>query len=110
MNVYVGVDVQIHIFLNLALVGDEWSASRHCRFTPGEMARGTHWIRGWVGPRGGFDDMEKKNSWPYRDSDSEPSVVQPAASRHTDYAIPFLLPYRYIWFYMHLHKECKVNA
>jgi hypothetical protein len=26
----------------------------HGRFTPG-----THWIGGWVGPRGGLDDVEK---------------------------------------------------
>jgi hypothetical protein len=29
-----------------------------------------------------------ENSWPYRDSNSDPSVVQPVASRYTDYAIP----------------------
>jgi hypothetical protein len=28
------------------------------------------------------------NSWPYRDSNSDPSVVQPVASRYTNYAIP----------------------
>jgi hypothetical protein len=27
-------------------------------------------------------------SWPYRDSNSDPSVVQPVASRYTDWAIP----------------------
>jgi hypothetical protein len=31
-----GVDVKIHIFLTLALVGGEWPASRPCRFTPRE--------------------------------------------------------------------------
>jgi hypothetical protein len=30
----------------------------------------------------------RENSWPYRDSNSDPSVVQPVASRYTDYAIP----------------------
>jgi hypothetical protein len=33
----------------------EWSASRPCRFTPGERAPGTHWIGDWVGPRAGLD-------------------------------------------------------
>jgi hypothetical protein len=43
MKAYGGVDVQIHIFLTLVLVGGEWSASRPGRFTPS-----THWIGGWV--------------------------------------------------------------
>jgi hypothetical protein len=30
------------------------------RFTPGERAPGTHWIGGWVGPRAGLDDVEKR--------------------------------------------------
>jgi hypothetical protein len=30
----------------------------------------------------------RENSWPDRDSNSDPSVVQPVASRYTDYAIP----------------------
>jgi hypothetical protein len=29
----------------------------------------------------------KENSWPYRDSNSDPSVVQPVAIRYTDWAI-----------------------
>jgi hypothetical protein len=60
MKVYGGVDVLIHIFLTSALVGGEWSASRPCRFTPGERAPGTHWIGGWVGPRTYLDDVEKR--------------------------------------------------
>jgi hypothetical protein len=35
MKAYGGVDVQIHIHLTLALAGDEQSASRPSRFTPG---------------------------------------------------------------------------
>jgi hypothetical protein len=31
-----------------------------------------------------------KNSWPYRGSNSDPLVIQPVASRYTDYAIIFL--------------------
>jgi hypothetical protein len=44
MKAYGEVVVQIHIFLTSALVGGEWSASPHGRFTPG-----IHWIGGWVG-------------------------------------------------------------
>jgi hypothetical protein len=32
--------------------------------------------------------MEKENSWPYRDSNSDPSVVQPVARLYTDRGIP----------------------
>jgi hypothetical protein len=37
--------------LNLPLFGGEWSASRPCRFIPGDRAPGTHWIGGWMGPQ-----------------------------------------------------------
>jgi hypothetical protein len=37
MKTYVGVDVYIHIFLTSALVRDDWSATRHGRFTPEEL-------------------------------------------------------------------------
>jgi hypothetical protein len=43
-----------------ALAGGEWSALRFGRFTPGEGAPDTHWIGGWVGPRAGLDDVEKR--------------------------------------------------
>jgi hypothetical protein len=60
MKAYGGVDVQIHVFLTSALFGGKWSASRPGRFTPGKRATGTHWIGGWVDPRTGLDDMEKR--------------------------------------------------
>jgi hypothetical protein len=60
MKAYGGVDVYIHIFLISALVGGEWSPSRPGLFTPGERAPCTHWIGGWVGPRAGLDDVEKR--------------------------------------------------
>jgi hypothetical protein len=46
------------LFLTSVLDGGEWSASHACRFTPGEIAPGTHWVEGWVGPRAGLDAME----------------------------------------------------
>jgi hypothetical protein len=60
MKTYEGVDVQVKFFLTSALVRGEWSASRPCRFTPGEKAADTHYIGGWVGPRAGLDDVEKR--------------------------------------------------
>jgi hypothetical protein len=60
MKAYRGVDVQIHVFMTTALVGGELSASRPGRLTPGERAPDTHCISGWVGPRAGLDDVEKR--------------------------------------------------
>jgi hypothetical protein len=51
---------KINIFLASALVGGEWSTSCPSRFTPGEKAPATHWIGGWVDPRAGLDDIEKR--------------------------------------------------
>jgi hypothetical protein len=47
-------------FLTSALVGGGWSASRRGRFIPGERTPGTHWIGGWVNPRAGLNDLEKR--------------------------------------------------
>jgi hypothetical protein len=55
MKAYGGVDVWIHIFLTSALAGVKWSTS-----SPKERAPGTHWIGGWVDPRAGLDDAEKR--------------------------------------------------
>jgi len=41
MKTYGGVELQLHAFLNFALDGGEWSASRPGRFTPEEKAPGT---------------------------------------------------------------------
>jgi hypothetical protein len=83
-----GLDVYIHIFLTSALAGSEWSTSCPGRCTAGERAPGTHWIGGWVDPRAGLDDVENRNTLPYRNSNPDLSVVQPIASRYTDNAIP----------------------
>jgi hypothetical protein len=58
---------QIHVFVTLALVGVEWSASRPDRFTTGKIVPGTQLER--------------------RLSKSDPSVDQPVASRYTDSAL-----------------------
>jgi hypothetical protein len=42
------VDILIHVFLTVAVVGGECSDSRPGRFTPRERVPGIHWIGGWV--------------------------------------------------------------
>jgi hypothetical protein len=52
---------------------------------------GTHFIGGWVDPRAGLDDMEKWKFFNLPGLDLPPLlVVQPVASRYTDWAIPAL--------------------
>jgi hypothetical protein len=85
MNTYGEVDVEIHAFLTSALVGDEWSASRPSRFTPWDRVTGTHYIGGWVGPRTGLDDVQKrKNLAPAETGTPTPPPSNPVASRCTD--------------------------
>jgi hypothetical protein len=60
MKTYGELEVQIHVFLTLALVGGERSASVPGLFTPQERTHGTHWIGGWVGPRAGLDAVENR--------------------------------------------------
>jgi hypothetical protein len=62
--------VQQHFpsFLSSAPVGSEWTASRPCRFTPGERAPCTHWTGGWVGPRVCLDGVDKSNTLQCRES------------------------------------------
>jgi hypothetical protein len=57
---YGGVNEYIHVFLTSAIFGDEWSASGPGRFTSGERAPGTDCIGGWVDPRAGLDEVEKR--------------------------------------------------
>jgi hypothetical protein len=83
MNTHGGVKVLIQNFLTSAQVGDEWSASRPGSFTPEERASVTHWIGGWVGPDPVWTTWRRENSRPYRNSNSDPSVVQVVASRYT---------------------------
>jgi hypothetical protein len=49
-------------------------------FTPQPLYPGTYWIRGWMDPRAGLDDMKKRKFLILPDSNSYPSVVQPVAS------------------------------
>jgi hypothetical protein len=86
MEAYGEVDIEIHIFLTLALAGGKWSVSRPGRFTSGkEPPVPIRWEVGRT-PEPVWTTWRRENSWPYRNSNSDPSVVQPVASRYTDYA------------------------
>jgi hypothetical protein len=51
-------------FLTSAVAGAEWSASRPCRFTPGEIASGTYLIGGRIGLRIGLKDVQRRKILP----------------------------------------------
>jgi hypothetical protein len=52
---------------------------------PRERAPGTHFIGGWVDPRAGLDDMDKRKFFDLTETRTPAlPVVQPVASRYTD--------------------------
>jgi hypothetical protein len=74
-------------FLNLGTSWSEWSASHSRRFTPWGM-RSRYLLDTRLGGLQSRSGRRGENSWPYRDSNSDPSEVQSVASRYTDYSIP----------------------
>jgi hypothetical protein len=58
MKTYGGVDVYRSSTRHLLELSGQLHAP--AAFTRGETASGTHWIGGWVGPRTGLDDVEKR--------------------------------------------------
>jgi hypothetical protein len=58
-----------------------------------------------VDPRAGLGDMDRENSGPYRDSNSDSSVIQIVSSRYTDYAIPAVIIYYMFW-----RPQNKINS
>jgi hypothetical protein len=65
----------------------------------------THSIEIWMGPRTGLDDMERRKSCPYRDSE-----LQPVARRYIDYAIadPKFNVALYINIYTHTNNAKQI--
>jgi hypothetical protein len=88
MKTCIGVDVWIDVLLPSALVKDEFSVLRSGRFIAAERGQGNQWITGYLGPRTGLDETKRKECWLYRDSNSDPTTIQPVASHYTDWAIP----------------------
>jgi len=71
------MEVQIDVFLNSALDGGEWSASRPSHISPGERNPGSHWIEGWVVFRAGVGAVAKRK-FPAPTGNRNP-VAQPRA-------------------------------
>jgi hypothetical protein len=63
MKTYCGAEVYLQAIIALEQDGGEWSASLSGHFTPGIRAPGSHWIRGWVDPRGGLDAVAKSKKF-----------------------------------------------
>jgi hypothetical protein len=84
--------------LTAALVGGEWSVSLPGRFTLGERTPSTHWIGGWVGPRVGLDDVEKRKFLNLPGLELRPSR-HPARSQslyRLRYPVSFGIEYQYV--------------
>jgi hypothetical protein len=100
MKTYGGVYLEIYVFLTSAFVGGEWSASRPVRFTPGERAPGTHWIRDWVDPRASLDNVEKRNFLTLPGLELQ-LVGRPARSQS-------LYRLRYLWSLINIYFMLKI--
>jgi hypothetical protein len=82
MKTYGGVDIWIHVFLTSALVVCEWSDSRFGRFTPGERAPVPIGWEFGCASEPVWTTWRRERCCPYRDSNTDPSTVQPVASRY----------------------------
>jgi hypothetical protein len=78
----------MYVFFTSALVGGQRSVSHPGSFISEEETLGIHSTGGWVGPRTSLQDVEKRIFLTLPGSNSDPSVVQPIASRYTDCATP----------------------
>jgi hypothetical protein len=60
MKMYGGVEVTLHAFLTATSNGSKWPASCLGLYTPGEGARGTRCVGGWVVSRSGLNALLKR--------------------------------------------------
>jgi hypothetical protein len=55
---------------------------------PGDRVPGTHWMEGWVGPRTGLNEVERRKFLTLREIELSDLDFQSIASCYTDRAIP----------------------
>jgi hypothetical protein len=68
----------------------------HATLPPGKSPS-THFIGGWVDPRVGVDDMEKWKFFTLSELELPlPLVIQPVASRYTDWANFIAIPEQFM--------------
>jgi hypothetical protein len=75
-NIYIYI-ICFDYSLTSGLYGDEWPASRPCRYTHAETTPCTHCVGGWVGPRAGRDALENRCLFPFREWNPSSTVVRP---------------------------------
>jgi hypothetical protein len=91
-------------WLTSAIVGGEWSASRSCRFTPGQRSAGFHWSGGLVDPRTGLDEMEKWILLTLLDLELQ-TLDRPARSQLIFQTKLYIYIYIYIYIYTYIHTH-----
>jgi hypothetical protein len=79
MKAYGGSGYMDPDFLDLG-ISWRWSASRPCCFSPQGKSPRYPLDRSWVATEPVYTTWRRNNCWPYRESNSDPSVVQPVAS------------------------------
>lgn len=70
------------------------SDSRPGRFSPGEKAAGTHWVRDWVGPRSGLDEVENRKFLALPGLELRP--FGSPASRQSQCRLRYLSPFKHM--------------
>jgi hypothetical protein len=73
----------------------------------------SHWIGGWMGLEQVWTTCRtRENSWLHRDLNSDPSVVQPVASRYTNYAIlvPLIKQYNDKYSFTHVSNHMDSSS
>jgi hypothetical protein len=83
------------------MVRGEWSALRLSRFIPGERDPCTHWLGGWVGPRAGLDDVEKRKFLTLSVPELRPLGLPARSQSHLELCVEKNVSYKNI--------ACKTN-